>query len=348
MRESLLDLLVDPLSGDPLSLEPSLVSEGEVIEGTLRSRKGQHYPITNGIPRLLVLDDAQQKQIERSFGFKWQQRHSYESDGFLSSYHHWLREKYGFANDEQLRAFFGGKKRTLEVGCGGGLSGSISLSCGDRGQEWIGRDISPAIDIARERLGHYPGAAFVQADILRLPFKEESFDAVFAEGVLHHTPATDLALKSVVSMLAPGGEVLFYVYRQKGPIREFTDDYIRNLISGLAPQEAWNILLPLTRLGQSLAELNADVEVKEDIPYLGIKAGRYDVQRFVYWNFAKLFWNDDYPFDTNHHINFDWYHPRYAHRQTRQDIERWCREAGLSIGYFNEQDSGFTVRAVKN
>ena len=207
MRESLLELLVDPLSKGSLSLEVSARSADEVLEGKLRSGDGHEYPISNGIPRLLVLDDAQQKQIETSFGFKWRQRHSYESASFLKKYHQWLREKYGFADDKQLQEFFCGKQRTLEVGCGGGLSGSISLSCGDRGQQWVGIDISPAIDIARERLGHYSGADFVQADIGRLPFKEQSFDAVFAEGVLHHTPATDLALKSVVSMLRPGGEI---------------------------------------------------------------------------------------------------------------------------------------------
>ena len=38
------------------------------------------------------------------------------------------------------------------------------------------------------------------------------------------------------------------------------------------------LLRSLTRLGQALAELKAEVEVPKDIPYLGIKAGRYDVQ----------------------------------------------------------------------
>ena len=28
-------------------------------------------------------------------------------------------------------------------------------------------------------------------------------------------------------------------------------------------------------------------------------------------------------------MNFDWYHPRYAHRQTEEEVRRWCEEAGL-------------------
>jgi len=46
-------------------------------------------------------------------------------------------------------------------------------------------------------------------------------------------------------------------------------------------------------------------------------------------------------------VNFDWYHPRYAHRQTEEEVRRWCGEAGLSIFHFDVQESGFTVRAIK-
>ena len=85
--------------------------------------------------------------------------------------------------------------------------------------------------------------------------------------------------------------MLFYVYRQKGPVREFADDYIRCIVSPQPADEAWATLRPLTRLAQSLAELETTVEVAEDIPYLGIPAGEHDVQRLLYWHFLKIFWN---------------------------------------------------------
>ncbi|HEV3141257.1 MAG TPA: hypothetical protein VGY57_12105, partial [Vicinamibacterales bacterium] len=115
----------------------------------------------------------------------------------------------------------------------------------------------------------------------------------------------------------------------------------------LDPEQAWEALRSLTALGQSLASLHADVDVTEDVPLLGIKAGRYDVQRLMYWHFAKMFWNDAYSFDENHHVNFDWYHPRYAHRHTEDEIRGWCDSAHLTITHFDAQESGYTVRAVK-
>ena len=165
--------------------------------------------------------------------------------------------------------------------------------------------------------------------------------------MLHHTPSTDRAFKSLIPLLERGGEILFYVYRKKAPVREFTDDYIRSIVSQLEPEEAWAQLRPLTKLAQSLAELHAQVEIAEDVPLLGIKAGRYDIQRLIYWHFAKLFWNEAWADEENNHVNYDWYHPRYAHRQTEEEVRRWCAEGNVSISRFAVEESGFTVRAIK-
>lgn len=350
MDKSLLDILVDPISKTPLQLEAQGEdADGRITEGNLVGSKGS-YPIFDGIPRFVLTEDRDQRQTEKSFGFKWQQRESYDAPQVQEISRQWLVERYGFQNVSQMRSYFGSRSRLLDAGCGSGHSALLWMdpewqASGEA--KWFGADISVAIDVAQERLASIPGTHFMQADLMQLPFAEKTFDIIFSEGVLHHTPSTELGLKSLVPLLKEGGEMMFYVYRKKGAIREFTDDYIRDLVSSLPPQEAWQMLRPLTKLGQALGELNVEVEVPEDIPYLGIKAGRIDVQRLIYWNVAKLFWNDAYSFEQNHHVNFDWYHPRYAHRQTEEEVRRWCDEAGLSIIHFNIQESGFTVRAIK-
>jgi arsenite methyltransferase len=192
-----------------------------------------------------------------------------------------------------------------------------------------------------------PNTHFVQADALSLPFPDGSFDTVFSEGVLHHTPSTRDALVSASRVLAVGGEIHFYVYRRKGPVREFTDDHVRQEIADLSDKDAWEAMRSLTRLGQALSDLDVAIELNEDIPLLGIKAGKHDVQRLVYWNFAKLYWNDALTFEENVHINYDWYRPHYAHRQTAAQVRGWCADAKLRIDWFHDQESGYTVRATK-
>jgi len=351
MHRSLLDILVDPISKTALQVEVGKYgTDGDIVEGILHGSEGRSYPITNGIPRFVLTEDSDQRQTAGSFGFKWQQKGIDETPQVRVTAQQWLVQRYGFESVNEMRDFFGSRRRILDAGCGSGYSTSMWMNQSWQGEgtaAWCGVDISTAIDLAKKRFRDTPGVHFVQADILQLPFREQTFDAIFSEGVLHHTPSTESGLKSLVSLLEQEGQILFYVYRKKGPIREFTDDYIRDVVSGLDPQEAWDVLRPLTKLGQALAELHAEVEVPEDIPYLGIKAGRYDVQRLIYWNFAKLFWNEGRTFEENNVVNFDWYHPRYAHRHTEDEVRRWCDEAGLSIVHFDVQESGFTVRAVK-
>jgi arsenite methyltransferase len=348
VRESLLDILVDPVSGLPLELEATELEGDEVVEGTLAANT-TIYPIKSAIPRFVVIEDEGQRQTEKAFGFKWTNRESFGSEGMEEELHAWFVDRYGFDSAADMREFFAGKRRTLDAGCGAGFSTSSWMNEGwsDGTSEYVGADISVAVDVARERLSRFPGTHFVQADVFRLPFRPKSFDAIISEGVLHHTPSTERAMKSLVPLLAPGGELMFYVYAKKAPIREFTDDYVRELLAGMTPDEAWGALRPLTRLGQALAELETEVEVPEDVPLLGIEAGRYDVQRLVYWNVAKLFWNPRMTFEENNHLNFDWYAPRYAHRQTEEDVRRWCADEGLEIVHFDVHEAGYTVRAVK-
>ena len=304
--------------------------------------------VVDGIPRFVASVDADQRQTEQSFAYKWGKRSSYESDGMREVARRWLVRRYGFDSIEAMRAFFAEQETVLDAGCGSGFSSSLWLAPGwSRGvATWIGADISNAVDVARERLSGIERTLLLQADVLDLPFRRESFGAILCEGVMHHTPSTEAAFHSLVPLLRRGGEFLFYVYCRKAPVREFTDDLVRASVSELPPDEAWEALRPLAELGKVLADLNVEVDVP-DVPLLGIEAGRYDVQRLIYWHFAKLFWNQELTMEENLHVNFDWYHPRYAHRHTEEEVRRWCREADLEISRFDVEPSGFTVRAVR-
>jgi arsenite methyltransferase len=348
MKESLLDLLMDPVHRTPLKLEEAQREGQEIVSGLLCSDEGTTYAIQQSIPRFVTLKDAGQQQTQSAFAFKWSKRETYETPAFNDIYSTWLYQKYGFDSLDNQTAYFASRKRILDLGCG---SGSASLpwlsSQAWTGKAlWVGVDISQAIDIARDRLHSFANTHFVQGDALELPFFDETFDTIFSEGVLHHTPSTRAAILAATRVLEIGGAFHFYVYRRKAPLREFSDDYVREAICDLSDEAAWEEMRSLTELGKALSDLQAQVEVP-DVPVLGIKAGSYDVQRLIYWNFAKLFWNDSLSFEANVHVNFDWYRPQYSHRQTEAEVQAWCEEAGLSITRFHQQDSGFTVTAMR-
>ena len=54
----------------------------------------------------------------------------------------------------------------------------------------------------------------VEGDAEALPFADGSFDRVFSNGVLHHTPDMSAALREIHRVLKPSGRVVIIVYNR--------------------------------------------------------------------------------------------------------------------------------------
>lgn len=290
-----------------------------------------------------------QGQTEEAFSFKWAKRDTYESETVSQSGKRWLIERYCAGDESRLDEWLSRKGQIiLDAGCGAAYSALLFFGDRLKDHDYLGVDISDACWVAKQRFDEagYPGD-FMKCSLLDIPAPEGSVDMILSEGVLHHTDNTEVSLKLLAKKLKPGGRFLFYVYAKKGVIREFTDDYIREHLKSLPDEKAWEALESLTKLGIALGELNVKLDVPEDIPYLGIKKGELDIQRFFYWNVCKLFYKPDYSLDEMNCINFDWFRPINCHRHTPEEVRRWCVEAGLDIEHMDVQESGITVVAIK-
>ena len=286
-----------------------------------------------------------QIQTENAFGFKWAKRETYESPAFKTNTQSWLIEKYCAGDVSRLDYWLSGPRKIIvDAGCGAGLSGLLFFGDRLKNHDYLGIDISSAVEVARQRFleSGMPGD-FIKEDLLSIALPDNSIDILFSEGVLHHTDSTEKSIKHLAKKLVPGGRFLFYVYSKKALIREFTDDHIRAELKGLSDEEAWEALRPLTKLGIALGKLNAQVDVEEAIPQLGIPAGKIDLQRFFYWNICKAFYRPDFQIDEMHHINFDWFRPLNCHRQTPEQVKTWCQDACLEIEHLHIEESGITV-----
>lgn len=308
---------------------------------------GQSFVMRDAIPRAATIIEAQTQTAE-AFGFKWKKRDTFESPTALNRVREWLTARYG--DMAKAAWLFDGTDApiVLDAGCGASMSAMELFAPVMPGIRYLGIDVSAAVEVARDRFAERGwSAAFMQADITRLPLPPGSVDVIFSEGVLHHTPSTRGALHALAPLLRRGGRFMFYVYRRKGPVREFTDDLIRDKLQAMSPEQAWQAMEPLTRLGIELGKLQATIELPEPIELLDIPAGKIDVQRLFYWHVAKAFYRPDLSFDEMNHINFDWYAPRHAYRQSVDEVRTWSTECGLEIEREQVEEAGITVIARK-
>ena len=106
-------------------------------------------------------------------------------------------------------------KHLLEIGCGMGYD---SLEFLKRGVRVTATDLTPnAVDLTRK---HFEIKGLVAEDVrtanaLNLPFDDNSFDAVWANGVLHATGDTERAIQEARRVLKPGGRaIISHFYRK--------------------------------------------------------------------------------------------------------------------------------------
>lgn len=301
------------------------------------------------LEKLRVNYTPQQAQTESTFGYKWKMREFYENEEIKVKQKEWLLQRYCGGDEKKFDQWLkGGGKIILDAGCGSGYSGMIFWGEHLKDNFYLGVDISDAIEVAKERFREagLPGD-FLKVSVLDLPVPDNSIDIIFSEGVLHHTDSSERAIKYLSTKLKKDGLFMFYVYVKKAPIREYTDDHIREQLAGMNNDQAWDALMPLTKLGKALADLNTEVDVPEDIPYLGIKKGKIDIQRFFYWYICKAWVRPEVNLSEMNIVNFDWFRPLNCQRHTPEEVRDFCKKAGLEIEHMDVQESGITVVSRK-
>ncbi|MBI2240181.1 MAG: class I SAM-dependent methyltransferase [Magnetospirillum gryphiswaldense] len=109
-------------------------------------------------------------------------------------------------------------KQVLEIGSGAGGHSALFKSYGANMTSvdltWQ-RARSTGQKLALVQQGS--GVAY-QADAENLPFRDNSFDIVYSNGVLHHSENTDRCLDEVLRVLKPGGRAVIMLYARHSAV----------------------------------------------------------------------------------------------------------------------------------
>jgi SAM-dependent methyltransferase len=105
-------------------------------------------------------------------------------------------------------------KKLLEVGCGVGTDLAHFVRAGATS---VGVDLSErAVELARQNLAHQ--ALLAELHVMNgeaLEFANNSFDVVYAHGVLQYTADPAQMIEEIVRVLRPGGEAILMVYNRR-------------------------------------------------------------------------------------------------------------------------------------
>lgn len=274
-------------------------------DGALDCRTcGRRYPINKGIPRFVPAET-----YADSFGYQWNIHRRTQLDsysGFPVSSDRLFSDS-GWSSD--LKG-----DRILEAGSGAGRFTEVLLKTG---AEVFSFDYSTAVEANQLNNGHMTNLNLFQGDIFDIPLPKESFDKVMCIGVLQHTPAPELAFKTLVQYVKPGGEIFIDIYR-----------------ADLFAWMQWKyILRPLTKRMDKAALYRL---LRELVPplipvtkLLGAVAGRAGRRLSPIVEYSSLGLPDGLNRDWAILDTFDMYSPAHDHPKSVDQIRRWFEECGF-------------------
>ena len=127
----------------------------------------------------------------------------------------------------------GGKtagRKVLEIGCGRGVGTEIIFERFGAG-EVHAFDLDPQmIELAEKRLTKFPSEKLRLSvgDAERIEAPDNSYDAVFDFGIIHHIPHWQTSIKEVARVLKPGGRFYFEEVTQQALDRWFYRTFLKH------------------------------------------------------------------------------------------------------------------------
>jgi SAM-dependent methyltransferase len=189
-----------PLELHTASGDADAIQSGELCCPTC----GSKFPITQGIPRFLVLSEDETSAIKR--------QEIAARDRASRKRTSWELPVERFAEVDALAAAVGDCRghRTLDAGCGVGLATSVLSTAAQ----------ILALDFSWEGLMkfYFPYSTpleLIQGDVCRLPFADGVFDLALSSQVLEHVPsaaARETFIAALARVLKPNGRLVLTVY----------------------------------------------------------------------------------------------------------------------------------------
>jgi SAM-dependent methyltransferase len=317
-----------------LGLDPKLFST-EITTGVLINHaKRLFYPVHDGVPRMFVFHASVFKQFAKIHAQRLRRElpgyelpHETPVPGEETVLRTFSREWLNYDWDDKrywcvspdvmykITRFLLDLKRqpikeklVLEVGIG--IGGIADYMAREEGAEVIGLDLSYSVDPAYHHFGKNPFLHILQGSLFTPEFPENAFDLVYSIGVLHHTFSTKVAFEKISKLPKKGGRLYVWVYsrydEERSPERRVLmkmESLIRPIMWRLPAKLQNLVLLPIVPLYLFRQNVYSD----------------RSNQSYVRYGFREAI-----------HAARDRFTPRYAYRQSEDELREWFIQSGYT------------------
>ena len=347
MRQWIMDVICCPDCGGQFVLKQIESDADHTETGFLYCKNHHWFPIIRKIPRLLgekfriklteefvekyrdllstsalikvdtkindlpdLLHDLKKKTIQ-NFGFEWLE---YSRFGWDDEHYNLETEKKVFSRKSLLSIDELNGKTVLDAGCG---NGRYCYWAATHGARVVGIDLGDGVESALKNTCDYENINIIQGDIFNLPFKNESFDAVFSIGVLMHTGNARKATETLSRKVRNNGILTVHLYGKGNLIYECIDCMLR----------LFSRRLSIKGLQKMTAFLFWIRKLLDRLKLSGI------VNRYV-------------RIDPHPHCIFDWYAAPVASHHTYKEVIKWFGAMDFKVVSTNENPTKSFIKKV--
>jgi 2-polyprenyl-3-methyl-5-hydroxy-6-metoxy-1,4-benzoquinol methylase len=201
----LLDLLVDPVTKDPLMFDN--------VSNTLSSSlSGNIYQIIESVPRILPDENQSVKKtnlhLESGTNFKYKEHYLKDSEIFDYSERNLpviIKNEFRRLRESILDEISDEMSLILDVGCGNGWASKKLIPLE---KKVISLDISPVNTFNAIKNVQHENHAGLIADVYNLPLKENTIDCIIASEILEHVPDPKTFINNLIKLLKDSGKLI--------------------------------------------------------------------------------------------------------------------------------------------